>query len=109
MDMFMAVYDLSTFMCCCLQVKLNAKQEKKYRNRLTASGTATSGLSSTLAFTPVQVRGKWPSINQAQLLMGLGVGRGAVVGGQGGGWWRAQHQAQPPAGSAALWLLLQCR
>lgn len=36
------------------KVKLNAKQEKKYRNRLMAAGTATSGLSSTLAFTPVQ-------------------------------------------------------
>lgn len=42
--------------CVAVQVKLNAKQEKKYRNRLMASGTATSGLSSTLAFTPVQVR-----------------------------------------------------
>jgi hypothetical protein len=46
--------------CCCwglmaLQVRLNAKQEKKYRARL-APGAATSGLSSTLAFTPVQVR-----------------------------------------------------
>jgi hypothetical protein len=36
-------------------VRLNAKQEKKYRARL-APGAATSGLSSTLAFTPVQVR-----------------------------------------------------
>ncbi|KAF6256171.1 U4/U6 small nuclear ribonucleoprotein [Scenedesmus sp. NREL 46B-D3] len=35
------------------KVRLNAKQEKKYRARL-APGAATSGLSSTLAFTPVQ-------------------------------------------------------
>lgn len=40
------------------QVKLNAKQEKKYKNRLLAAGGGAStahGLSSTLAFTPVQV------------------------------------------------------
>lgn len=39
------------------KVKLNAKQQKKYKNRLTAgSGEGTNGLSSSLAFTPVQVR-----------------------------------------------------
>lgn len=36
------------------KVKMNAKQEKKYRARLAGAGTV-SGLSSTLAFTPVQV------------------------------------------------------
>eukprot|EP00877_Chromochloris_zofingiensis_P012740 jgi/Chrzof1/771/Cz01g28080.t1 len=37
------------------KVKLNAKQQKKYKNRLTAgSGEGTNGLSSSLAFTPVQ-------------------------------------------------------
>eukprot|EP00878_Enallax_costatus_P019722 GHUV01020815.1.p1 GENE.GHUV01020815.1~~GHUV01020815.1.p1 ORF type:complete len:423 (+),score=111.92 GHUV01020815.1:457-1725(+) len=35
------------------KVKLNAKQEKKYKARLAGTGTV-SGLSSTLAFTPVQ-------------------------------------------------------
>lgn len=54
-------------------MKLNAKQEKKYRNRLMASGTATSGLSSTLAFTPVQVQ-----------LGGVGGENGAAGG--GGDW-----------------------
>lgn len=36
------------------KVKLNAKQEKKYKARLAGAGTV-SGLSSTLAFTPIQV------------------------------------------------------
>lgn len=62
-----------------MQVKLNAKQEKKYRNRLMAAGTATSGLSSTLAFTPVQVRegggGTHMQICGCELL------RGYVLGG----------------------------
>ena len=35
--------------------KLNARQAKKFKARMVGSSGATSGLSSTLAFTPVQV------------------------------------------------------
>ncbi len=38
------------------KVKLNAKQQKKLKARM-VSGNMTNGLSSTLAFTPVQVGG----------------------------------------------------
>ena len=37
------------------KMKLNAKAMKKYKAKYFGSGTATNGLSSTLAFTPVQV------------------------------------------------------
>jgi hypothetical protein len=44
------------------KVKLNAKQQKKYKGRLgglaSMGGGAVNGLSSSLAFTPVQVRGR---------------------------------------------------
>ena len=36
--------------------KLSAKAQKKFKSRAYGSSGATSGLSSSLAFTPVQVR-----------------------------------------------------
>jgi hypothetical protein len=71
LDTHPATAATATVLFVVSQVRLNAKQEKKYRARL-APGAATSGLSSTLAFTPVQVRRCWcSSLGVNQLSGGL--------------------------------------